>query len=56
MSKGPFFSTPTTMAKWKRKYVVLGGPIAKKNVLQVRIEPFLPLTFVLPPKPSSSFH
>ena len=35
VSKGPFFSTPTTMDKWKRKYVVLGGPIAKKNVVQI---------------------
>ncbi len=35
VSKGPFFSNPTTMDKWKRKYVVLGGPIAKKNVLQI---------------------
>lgn len=35
ISKGPFFSTPTNMDKWKRKYIVLGGPIAKKNVLQV---------------------
>jgi hypothetical protein len=38
VSKGPFFSLPTTMDKWKRKYVVLGGPIAKKNVLQVRAD------------------
>jgi hypothetical protein len=35
VSKGPFFSNPTTMDKWKRKYIVLGGPIAKKNVLQI---------------------
>jgi len=35
VSKGPFFSTPTSMENWKRKYVVLGGPIAKKNVLQI---------------------
>jgi hypothetical protein len=35
VSKGPFFSTPTTMDRWKRKYVVIGGPIAKKNVLQI---------------------
>lgn len=35
VSKGPFFSNPTSMDKWKRKYVVLGGPIAKKNVLQI---------------------
>lgn len=35
VSKGPFFSNPTTMDKWKRKYIVLGGPIAKKNVFQI---------------------
>jgi hypothetical protein len=35
LGKGPFFQSANHLNEFKRRYFVVGGPIAKKNILQL---------------------